>query len=160
MILSPRVRRVFLSAFLAITGCNSGPEFGEVEGVITVNGRPMQDAEVVFMPDPEAATVGPTSSGYTDEKGHYQLVTNKGQIGAVIGTHRVCIRDLTTLPTPPMLDAEGNRQRGAPAGAKPAARVPRMSATYSSSHATPLRGVEVKPGVQTLDFPLGGEKKK
>ncbi len=158
------VRRIsgllgFLIALAAIAGCSRGPEFAPVEGVVTINGRPMNDAEVVFMPDPGAGTVGPTSAGYTDEKGHYSLATSKGQLGAIVGTHRVCIRDLTTLPPPPILDAEGNRQRAA-RPANPGPKGPRMPGAYSSSHATPLRDIEVKPGPQTLDFPIGGDKKK
>src|SRR5207237_52923 len=101
---------LLLAALVALPGCSRGPQFGDVEGTVTVNGRPMQDAEVVFVPDSYVGTLGPPSSAYTDENGHYQLVTNKGQSGAVVGTHRVCIRDLTTLPRPGMLDAEGNPQ--------------------------------------------------
>jgi hypothetical protein len=141
-------------------GCSRGPQFADVEGTITLNGRPLPDMEVVFLPDPEVGTLGPPSSGYTDEKGHYQLVTNKGQRGAVVGTHRVCLRDLTTLPTPPLLDAEGNRERAGPQGAKPAPKVSRVPASYSSSHQTPLRSIEVKPGGQILDFECGSGKKK
>ena len=147
-----------LALLAAAPGCSRGPQFADVEGTITLNGRPLQDTEVVFLPDPEVGTLGPSSSGYTDAKGHYQLVTNKGQSGAVVGTHRVCIRDLTTLPTPPLLDAEGNRERANP-GAKPAPKVSRVPAPYSSSQQTPLRAIEVKPGAQTLDFDVGSSKK-
>jgi hypothetical protein len=149
-----------LASLATAPGCNRGPQFADVEGTVTLNGRPLPDMEVVFLPDPDTGTLGPASSGYTNEKGHYQLVTNKGQVGAVVGTHRVCIRDLTTLPTPPLLDAEGNRERAGPQGAKPAPKVSRVPAAYSSSEQTPLRAVEVKPGGQTLDFPLGSDKKK
>ena len=151
---------LWLASLWAAAGCSRGPRFAEVEGKITLNGRPLPDMEVVFLPDPEVGTLGPSSSGYTDDKGHYQLVTNKGQSGAVVGTHRVCLRDLTTLPTPPLLEAESNSQRAGPRGGKAAPKVSRVPAPYSSSQETPLRAVEVKPGGQTLDFELGSGKKK
>ena len=72
----------------AVSGCNRGPQFGEVSGTVTLNGKPLSDLEVVFLPDPKD-TSGPTSTAYTNEKGHYQLVTNKGQRGAVVGTQRL-----------------------------------------------------------------------
>src|SRR5262249_26422944 len=140
-------------------GCSRGPQFADVSGTITLNGRPVPDAEVVFLPDPEVGTLGPSSSGYTDQKGHYELVTNQGQSGAVVGMHRVCIRDLTTLPVPPLLDAEGNAERAGPRGVKPASKVPRVPLPYNSPQQTPLRAVEVKPEGGTLDFELGSAKK-
>jgi hypothetical protein len=84
-------------------------------------------------------------------------VTNKGQRGAIVGTHRVCIRDLAALPLPPILDAQGNAERAR--GPRSAAKPSRVPAAYTSSQETPLRAVEVKPGQQTLDFELGGGKK-
>lgn len=141
----------------SLTGCNRGPQFGEVSGTVTLNGKPLSDLEVVFMPDPEVGTSGPASSAYTNEKGEYQLVTAKGQRGAIVGTHRVCIRDLAALPLAPMLDAEGNPERGR--GPRPAPKPSRVPAAYTSSHETPLRAVEVKPGEQTHNFELSPGKK-
>ena len=134
-------------------GCGRGPQFADVKGRVTFNGQPLADMEVLFLPDPKEGTLGPPSSGYTDEKGQYQLATNKDQKGAVVGTHRVCIRDLTTLPAPPQLDAEGNRERAGPK--RTPRKVSRVPVAYASSHETPLRAIAVKPGGQTLDFELG-----
>jgi hypothetical protein len=145
-----------LVAIASLAGCNRGPQFVEVSGTVTLNGRPLSDLEVVFMPDPGAGTSGPASSAYTNENGQYKLVTNKGQLGAVVGTHRVCIRDLAALPLPPILDAEGNAER--PRGPRSAPKLSRVPAAYSSSHETPLRA-EVEPGEPTHNFELGGGKK-
>ena len=91
--------RLFLALvwIASLAGCNRGPQFVEVSGTVTLNGRPLSDLEVVFMPDPAAGTSGPVSSAYTNENGQFRLVTNKGQLGAVVGTHRVCIRDLAAF---------------------------------------------------------------
>ncbi|SRR5581483_6929235 len=151
-----------LAALFALAGCSRGPQFADVEGTVTLNGRPLKDVEVLFMPDPGTGTVGPASASYTDEKGYYQLRTNKGQGGAVVGTHRVCIRDLTTLPLPPFVnDPEAELPRPGAKNAKPSGpKQSRVPIAYTSSQETPLRGIEVKPGAQTLDFPLGSDKKK
>jgi hypothetical protein len=147
---------VGITSLAAGPGCGRGPQFGEVNGTVTLHGRPLPDMEVVFLPDPAAGTVGPPSTAYTDAQGHYQLVTNKGQRGAVVGTHRVCIRDLAALPLPPILNAEGNPERR---GARPGPKPSRVPAPYSNSQETPLSAVAVKPGEQTLDFELGSGKK-
>jgi hypothetical protein len=149
-----------LAAVAAAPGCSRGPQFADVEGTVTLNGRPLTDVEVVFMPDPDTGTFGPASSCYTDDKGRYQLRTHKGQSGAVVGTHRVCIRDLTTLPLPPLVNPEGELQRAGPRGAKPAPKAARVPAVYTNSQDTPLRAVEVKAGEQTLNFQLDNDKKK
>jgi hypothetical protein len=80
---------------LTCGGCGPDSQFAEVEGIITLAGKPLPQVEVVFLPDPEQGTHGPSSSALTDAEGRYRLATDKGQDGARIGTHRVCIRDLT-----------------------------------------------------------------
>jgi hypothetical protein len=149
-------------AFMTAPGCSRGPQFAAVEGKVTVDGRPLKDVEVLFLPDPDTGTVGPASTSYTDEHGHYRLRTNKGRGGAVVGTHRVCLRDLTTLPLPPLVnDPEAEPARaGAPRGKPPGPKLSRVPVAYNSAQETPLRAVQVKPGEQTLDFPLESQKKK
>src|SRR5438132_6987554 len=51
----------------AVSGCSRGPQFGEVSGTVTLNGRPLSDLEVVFLPDPGAGTSGPTSTAKSEE---------------------------------------------------------------------------------------------
>ena len=159
---SPRLFSLLLwLAILAATpGCSQGPQFAEVEGKVTLDGQPLPDVEVIFLPDPGTGTLGSSSSCYTDENGHYELRTHKGQSGAVIGTHRVCIRDLTTLPLPPMWDADDEAPQARPRAAKSAPKPSRVPLSYKSSEKTPLRAVEVKAGEQTLDFQLGSNNKK
>ncbi|MGL4551752.1 MAG: hypothetical protein ACRC33_11235, partial [Gemmataceae bacterium] len=61
-------------------GC--GRPLASVEGTVTLDGRPLPDAEVQFLPDPTQGTTGPPSSAYTDPDGRYATTT-------VVGTHRV-----------------------------------------------------------------------
>jgi hypothetical protein len=64
-----------------------------VEGIVTKDGIPLSGIEVVFLADSDAGTVGPRAAGRTDETGHYRLRTDEGEDGAVVGKHRVVIRD-------------------------------------------------------------------
>lgn len=141
------LRAVALVAVVCAVGCDRGQQFTEVEGVVTCGGRPLADVEVVFLPDPEQGTFGPRSAGYTDAAGRYRLTTPGGD-GAVVGTHRVTVRDLTTIRGP----AGANTKSAGTGGALKA----RFAETYQSSSATPLKTVQVQPGRNVLDFNLSG----
>src|SRR5262245_14021468 len=51
--------------------------FGQVQGVATLDGRPLGTVEVAFLPDPSLGTRGATANCYTDEQGRYSLRTEK-----------------------------------------------------------------------------------
>mgnify|MGYP002623455580 FL=1 len=89
---------VALGAML-LAGCNkkpSGPEMVNVEGIVTVEGEPMENLRVEFWPK----EAGQTSAGRTDANGHFvlELADASGVKGAVVGPHGVAIRDLNTFP--------------------------------------------------------------
>jgi hypothetical protein len=127
-----------------------------VEGTITLDGKPLDDAEVVFLPDPAKGNTGPSASAYTDKLGHYKLFCDKAQTeGAVVGLHRVCVHDLGAVakPTDPtQLPGGGGTSALPPVPTK--GKPSRVPAAYDDAAHTPLRDVEVKPGKQTLDFTL------
>ena len=52
---------------LIALGCGPRQQFADVSGVVKLNGRPMPDALVEFLPDPEKGTQGPMSMGTPDE---------------------------------------------------------------------------------------------
>lgn len=69
------------------TGCSSsGPELGTVSGTVTLDGQPLPDATVTFMPE-----TGRSSSGRTDPEGKYELNYTFDRAGAVVGKHIVRI---------------------------------------------------------------------
>jgi hypothetical protein len=70
-------------------GCASGdgPELGLVTGKVTLDGKPLRGALVVFAP----RKGGRQSSGLTDSEGRYDLAYLRGIRGAVVGPHRVRI---------------------------------------------------------------------
>jgi hypothetical protein len=146
-----------------LSGCNGDPEFAEVEGVVTLDGKPLPDVEVAFLPDPEKGNKGPRTASYTDEQGRYRLHCEKPiKDGAVLGPHRVCIIDVAALPTPP--PPPGFHLKGQPmpglsrTSSKP--KVSRVPAAYSNPALTPFRDIEVKRGTQTLNFDIPSGKRR
>ena len=81
-----------------VVGCSkSGPEVAPVSGLVTVDGRPMANVDVVFQPEDR----GSPSYGRTDKDGHYVLAYKRGQEGALVGFHGVSIsvsRELVRNP--------------------------------------------------------------
>ena len=85
--------RIFLTATLlvlsAMVGCSGSTETIEVNGVVTVDGKPMSNIEVKFHSTSPTAVVAAT----TNSNGRYRvdLVTRDGEKDS---THRVVLTDL------------------------------------------------------------------
>lgn len=79
---------------MLVSGCG-GHDYpiAPVEGVVTLDGEPLADAQVGFEPIRAArqAEAGFGSYGQTDAQGHYRLESLHGDQGAVVGKHRVSI---------------------------------------------------------------------
>jgi hypothetical protein len=122
--------------------------FGQVQGVVTLDGQPLGTVEVAFLPDPSRGTRGATASCYTDDQGRYTLRTEReDRDGALVGHHRVVINDIAALPSPGGLPSADARE---PADPPKKNRVP---PDYSDPYRTPFR-IEVKPGPQTINLEL------
>jgi len=82
---------LLFSLFLSLCGCGRGnyPEVATVTGTVTLDGQPLDGAEVTFAPP-----AGRSSSGRTGPDGRYSLSYTKNIEGAVLGTHRVMIRKI------------------------------------------------------------------
>jgi len=104
---------------LGAAGCESKAGLAPVSGKITLDGKPLAAAHVVFQP--EAGSKAPDIGGsyaFTNENGEYTLRTFDGDhVGAALGTHQVQVNlkiDTEGNPrprTPPkMLPARYNRQ--------------------------------------------------
>lgn len=101
-----------------LNGCGSGERLplGRVTGVVTLNGRPLEGANVMFQP----TSSGRSSFGLTDVDGRYHLSFTRNAQGALLGTHSVQIftardpvvmADDSTVPgRPEMLPARYNRR--------------------------------------------------
>lgn len=127
-----------LLAFVA--GCSGKPLVftDTVEGTLTLDGVPVPDAHVEFVPDVPAGTKAPHSSAVTDAKGFFRLTRDDNQQpGALVGPHYV-----TIFPGRP---AQGRDDPGGQAGA--ALPVPPV---YMNAAQTPLK-VEVTKDQKTYD---------
>jgi len=131
-----------LGAF-AIAGCARKAPLAQVEGTVRLDGRPLADVLVCFLPDPDKQTSGPRSVAVTDENGHYGLRCDDQREGAVLGWHRVLLEDMTLYSVSRQDRAGGSRP----------ALVSRLPPRYTTATQTPLY-FEVKPGTQTIDLDL------
>lgn len=121
---------------LLLAGCGSptGPELGTVTGIVTLNGKPLSNANVTFVPTES----GSPSYGGTDEDGVYHLMFNQHRAGAEIGRHHVLVE-----LREPETDDSGNLVE-----VRPQTKVPdryRQSGTLTA---------EVEQGDNELDFDL------
>src|SRR5262249_16316071 len=131
-----------LLALLALGGCaKSPPPVTEVEGVVMLDGNPLPNARVEFVPQLSDFGAEMNSSGITDEQGKFRLICNhQQQTGAVVGKHRVLVTD---RPLPRELRGQDERsQRGAGEFLAKLKNRP-IPASYGNVSQTPLE-VEVK----------------
>jgi hypothetical protein len=76
---------------LMITGCGSdGPEFVPVSGTVTLNGKPISEAVVTFVPKQD----GKPAMGFTDEQGLFSLSTSEVDNGAIVGSYYATVTSL------------------------------------------------------------------
>lgn len=130
----------------------SAPEFAEVRGAVTLDGKPVEDIAVRFVPDEAGGHFGPTSSGYTDGDGKYAIRCDKYERdGTAPGSYRVVILDLSTISGVPRARQSRRSENGSAVGAGNAAWV---LARYADVSSTPLRNVVVAPGTQEINFEL------
>ncbi|MCA9089244.1 MAG: carboxypeptidase regulatory-like domain-containing protein [Planctomycetaceae bacterium] len=129
-----------LSLLLTVfaTGCGSGvpsdrPDLATVTGTVTLDGQPLEGADVTFQPESARPSVGTT-----DSSGKYELIYLNDVKGAVVGPNRVMI---TT------------RRDGA--DDDPSSNVPeRLPKKY---HAESTLSADVEAGSNVFDFDLTSE---
>lgn len=75
-----------------LAGCGSGKSniaLVTVSGTAMLDGQPLADAAIVFIP---LKSQQPQPSwGHTDADGHYELKTSDGKDGAAIGPYRIVV---------------------------------------------------------------------
>ena len=102
-----------LAALLCGCGGNSGPDLEDVSGTVTLDGEPLPEATVRFLPESDgtAEYVRP-ATGVTDSSGWYSLSYSSSRDGALPGKYRVAIT--TYREGGYDEDEEGNPIPGAP----------------------------------------------
>ncbi len=84
---------VLVGLVVSIGGCgrkSNLPPLAEVTGTVTLDGEPLPGMYLQFVPNRSAGTVGPPAVGQIGSDGRYELRT-AGQMGALVGSHRVKI---------------------------------------------------------------------
>lgn len=120
---------------IGVAGCGGNPNLGQVTGKVTLDGKPLPSATLMFTPD----SGGATSYGKTDSSGQYRMQFSDTENGAWIGHNKVVIRTGDVLP-----DNSGSIPELVPA------------AYNRNSSLT----AEVKSGSNTIDFPLDSKASK
>ncbi len=124
---------VLAGVLAVVAGCSGGSasDLGLVTGTVTMGGKPLENAEIVFAP-----SSGRPSMGLTNSNGQYELTYIRDVKGAVPGTHKVRI---TTRP-----ESQPDDYAGPPFKET-------IPAKYNSD--TTLTA-DVKVGENTFDFEL------
>ncbi|MCA9190260.1 MAG: carboxypeptidase regulatory-like domain-containing protein [Planctomycetales bacterium] len=95
-----RVFSLLTFAFIAI-GCSpSGPDIASVKGTVTMDGKPLEYATVIFIP----TSGGRPAVARTDKEGQYELRFSGGRMGTIPGLNKVRI----TTVRDPGEDEDGN----------------------------------------------------
>ena len=137
-----------LSLFvLVLSFCGRAPsgDIGSVSGVVTIDGKPVDQASVHFYP-----TTGRASVGYTDKNGHYTLGYTRSIKGAEIGDHKVTI-------TPELTSGQDVGDEGPPKRIVPGdLRKEMLPSRYGDRKKTDLTRTVVA-GNNVIDFELKTE---
>jgi|SRR6185369_16316312 hypothetical protein len=132
-----------LVAAAACTGCGSATtvkyKVAPVAGTVTLNGKPLANAQISFEPTTQASATesSPGSYSTTGTDGRYTLqlvTTDKTVVGAVVGPHRVSI----TVPN----DGGSSPDAGPAARPKPNPVPARYNSQSELTFDVPAEGTE------------------
>jgi hypothetical protein len=98
----------FVLLALSLAGCGkTSPELAPVTGRITLDGKPLEKADIVFQPDGSK----PPSSGRANAGGRYELAYKRGVMGGTVGSNTVRITiSPDVVANPPSIPARYNTE--------------------------------------------------
>ncbi len=124
---------------VVLTGCGpGGPQLAPVEGVVTLDGTPLEGATVLFHP----AEGGKPATGTTDAQGKFTLITRNLGEGAQVGMNNVSVSKEKKAETP------ANAEEGEIVDV-----VYETPAKYASPKTSELT-VDVQPGIPPVTLEL------
>jgi len=123
---------LLLAAWIAVSVAGCGGPGASVEGVVTLDGRPLQGARITFHPD----AAGPVAYGVSLADGSYRLKTGAKQSGLEPGGYRATVFALEVV--------EGAEEKAGPL---------LTPAAYGDPAKTPLR-CQVAPGANRIPLAL------
>jgi len=137
-----------IAALSCLPGCGGGPKLVPVSGVVTLNGKPLGDAEIVFIPH-ESNKDGLPGNDKTGPEGNYKAMT-QGRSGLVAGKYRVVV---SKVPAPP--SAASDSFKDDPYMAKLSAQGPE-EVDRGPSQQAPKGSGEIKGEFEDREVPAGG----
>jgi hypothetical protein len=143
-------RRFFgvLGLALIASGCSKG-NLVSVQGIVTLEGQPVQGASVTFVPEENG---GYSAGGWTDKNGVFNLTTYSEGDGALPGNYRVIITKTASDPS------RGDKRQIEKMRIKGKALRPinLLPASYGDPSKTPLRWRVPDDGKKTLELTSSG----
>lgn len=125
-----------LLAALLLPGCSqSPPAIIPVEGVVTLNGKPLPNALVQFVPMLQGFGAEYIATGTTDDAGRFKLAC-LGREGACAGENRVTVSD---PPTPEEARGQSGEAQKAASRFKAALKNRPIPEQYTIPGLSPLR---------------------
>jgi len=92
-----RITAAWALAAAIVAGCGEeGPRLVPVTGTVTINNKPLGDAEISFVPDPSNKDVTP-GADITGPEGNFK-VSHGGRAGLAPGRYQVLISKKETAP--------------------------------------------------------------
>ena len=137
-----------------VAGCSGDARVSVVQGTVTLDGKPVADASVTFMP----TEGGRPAFGITDASGKFQLSTFATGDGALLGIHTVTIMavdEQVSSKTEKLAEEYGSLTEVMRPNARPK-QVWRTPQRYSEAETSGLE-FEVKRGENQADFALQSE---
>lgn len=128
----PGIAALAMLAVLALIAAGCGGPGASVEGVVTLDGRPLPGARISFHPD----TTGPVAYGVSLADGSYLLKTGAKQSGLEPGGYRVTVFAMEV--------ADGGQEKAGPL---------LTPAAYGDPAKTPLR-CQVAPGSNQIPLAI------
>ncbi len=90
---------------LAVTvGCGKSHVLVPVEGTLLLDGQPLPEILITFVPEAVGKDRPIRSMGMSDKQGKFILRAESQSSGAVLGEHRVVLEDLSILSAPRTAD--------------------------------------------------------
>jgi hypothetical protein len=98
----------FVLLVMSFAGCGkTGSNLAPVTGRITLDGKPLEKADILFQPDGSK----PPSAGRTNADGRYELAYKRGVMGSTVGSNTVRITiSSDVVSNPPNIPARYNTE--------------------------------------------------
>ncbi len=81
----------------------------EVKGRVTLDGKPVAGATILFVPEPGSSARPAT--GFTDAEGNFRLTTFRPNDGAVVGAYKIVVTKSEGVSSPPDPNRASKKRR-------------------------------------------------